>query len=312
MNKISENTRTDEPKTEDDDELGLWIPWEGATLELADGVTIGLVQVTPELAESWLERNSRNRKISPESVDRYARNITKNRWPFTGDPVQFSDEGLVLNGQHRLTAIKQTGKTLPLLVITGLNEDTQAFMDGGRKRNAADSLAIGEIPNYTAVASVTRLALLWNPGGIWEPERSTRLYGKYFQVSTAEILDFRAQYPAVHEAARRGVAVANAVPGARASVIGAAYLRATLLDDIFDVARWFGALETGADLTLGDPVLALRNGMMRTAREGFKNPQIQQLWKVIRGWNASRDSETMDRIIMTSQQLTNDNFPDMK
>lgn len=307
MKKIIEN-----PKTGQLADVDLWIPFEGNTLELADGVIIGLVQVTPELAELWLERNLHNRKISPPSVNRYARNIENGQWPFTGDPIRFSDEGELLDGQHRLTAIHQTGRTLPLLVITGLHERTQAFMDGGRKRNAADTLAIKELPNYVAVSSLVRLALLWNPGGVWESSRGTQLYGRYVQISTAEILDFAARHPAVHAAAQRGVTAARLVPGARASVIGAAYLRASLLDDVFDVAAWFDSLETGANLTLGDPILALRNGMMRTAREGFNNPQVQQLWKVIRAWNASRDDETLDRVIMTSRPLDNDNFPDMK
>lgn len=317
MKKIIENPRTGQvtitaEHAEAAADVGLWIPFEGATLELADGVVIGLVRVTPELAESWLERNLKNRKISPPSVNRYARNIENGQWPFTGDPIRFSDDGDLLDGQHRLTAIHQTGRTLPLLVVTGLHERTQAFMDGGRRRNAADTLAIRELPNYVAVSSLVRLALLWNPGGLWEPDRGTQLYGRYLQISTAEIIDFADRHPTVHAAAQRGVTAARLVPGARASVIGAAYLRARLLADIFDVNAWFDSLETGADLTLGDPVLALRNGMMRTSREGFNNPQVQQLWKVIYAWNASRTDKTVDRVIMTSQQLTNDNFPDMR
>lgn len=317
MNTINENTKARPVETEydvdvDAQEPGLWIPWQGATLELADGVTLGLVQVTPELANSWLARNTRNRKISPQSVNRYARNIEHDQWPFTGDPVRFSDENDLLDGQHRLTAIHQSGRTLPLLVIAGLRADTQAFMDGGRKRNAADSFAIQKIPNYVAVSSLVRLALLWNPGGVWEPSRGTLIYGRHMQISTAEIMEFVERFPRVHDAAACGVTMARVVPGARASVVGAAYLRASMLsDDLFATNRWFTQLETGADLTLGDPILALRNGIMRTAREGFKNPQTQQLWKVIRAWNASRNDETMDRIIMTNQPLNNDNFPDM-
>lgn len=320
MNKISENTSTNstglhgvEHDPEAAEELGLWIPWEGLTLELADGVTVGLVQVSPELAESWLERNGRNRKISPPAVDRYARNIMKNRWPFTGDPVRFSDGGDLLDGQHRLTAIHQSGKTLPLLVITGLRADTQAFMDDGRKRNAADTLAIKEMQNYVAVSSLVRLALLWNPGGAWVPGQGTQLYGRRFQVSTPEILEFANRNPGVHAAAAVGVSLTRLVPGARASVVGAAYLRASMLPEgVFSAAAWFSSLETGAGLSLGDPVLALRNGMMRTRAEGFNNRQVQQLWKIIRAWNASRNGQEMDRIIMTSRELTNDNFPDMR
>lgn len=296
-----------------DVDTALWIPYSSPILELFDGVTVGTVDVTPEIAQAWLDRNKHNRKLSPESVDRYSRNITNGQWPFTGDPIRFANTGELLDGQHRCTAIVETGVTLPLLVVAGLLTDTQSYMDAGRRRNAGDSLAIKEIPNYVAVASLVRLALLWNPNGLWEPGRGTRLFGKYYQVSVPEVLDFAERYPVVHEAARRGVALAKLVPGSRASVVGAAYLRATLLPEgVFDTAEWFHRLETGAGLELGDPVLALRNGMMRTRAEGLTNPQVQQLWKVIRAWNASRDGQEMDRINMTTRALTNDNFPDMQ
>lgn len=317
MKKISEKTGHDSA----DDETGLWIPY-GATLDLSaeidPGVVVGLVRVTPELAEEWLERNTRNRKISPQSVERYARNMTHDRWAFTGDSIKFSDQGELLDGQHRLSAVARVGVTVPLLVVSGLPTEAQVFMDDGRKRNAGDTLAIRKVPNYVAVAALARLALLWNPGGLWVPERETQLLGVHAQVSTTEILEFVDAHPAVHEAARRGVAASNAVPGFRASVIGAAYLRATELaddatraDDIYAVDSWFTSLETGAGLTLGDPALALRNGVMRARAEKFSNPQVPQLWKVIRAWNASRDGQTMDRIIMTAHTVTNDNFPDM-
>lgn len=298
-----------------EDAPGLWIPY-GATLDLSpevgDGVVVGLVHVTPELAELWLERNTRNRKISPQSVDRYARNMTHDHWAFTGDSVKFSNAGELLDGQHRLTAVARVGVTVPLLVVSGLPTESQAFMDDGRKRNAGDVLAIRRVTNYVAVAALARLALLWNPGGLWVPERGTQLLGTHVQVSTTEIMEFVEAHPAVHEAARRGVAAGNAVPGFRASVIGAAYLRATELPGgVFDAESWFTALETGAGLTLGDPALALRNGVMRARAEKFSNPQVPQLWKVIRAWNASRDGQEMDRVVMTPQGVTNANFPDM-
>lgn len=294
-----------------------WVPFIGRTLTLLDGAQAGLVTITPELAESWLERNDRNRKISPPTVDRYARDMVTGHWPFTGDPIRFSDGGLLLDGQHRLAAIVRTEIACTLLVITGLHVDTQTFMDAGRKRHASDTLALAEMPNYIAIASLVKLALLWNPNNMWVPDRDTTLFGARVQVSTAEITTFVERHPAVHEAARRGVAMAKYVVGARASVIGAAYLRASALvgqvDDLdeFAVGAWFTKLETGADLTLGDPILALRNGMMRTRAEKLTNPQVPQLWKVIRAWNASRTGESLGRLII-SPTISNGNFPDMR
>lgn len=295
-----------------DNKEGLWIPWiPGKTLDLGDGITVGLVNVTPEVAKNWLKHN-KNRRKSMGTADRYNRDMGGRRWPFTGDTLKFSDEDKMLDGQHRCTAIVKSGVSQTLLVVSGLPTRTQAFMDVGFKRNAGQTLGIDETPNSTAVAALVRLALRWNPGRIWAPERGTELFSD-FQVSDPEILEFIERHPEVHAAAQQGTAIGREVAGARPSVIGAAYLRASMLPEgVFPTADWFKRLETGAGLALGDPVLALRNGMMRTRAEKLDNPQIPQLWKVIRAWNASRGGEDMDRMVAARNKLTNENFPDMR
>jgi hypothetical protein len=293
-------------------EESLWIPWiPGKVLDLGDGMRVGLVGVTPGVAKNWLKHNTRNRDLWDPTAEKYERDMSSDRWPFTGDTVKFSDKDEMLDGQHRCEAIKKSGQKQTLLVVSGLPTRTQAFMDGGRRRNAGNTLKIEETPYSTAVASVARLALLWNPGGIWAPDRGTALFGN-LQLSTPELLEFTEKHPEIHEAAKQGRAVANEVAGARPSVIGATYLRALALDEgPFTVAEWFMKLETGAGLSIGDPVLALRNGMMRLSAEKMSNPQIPQLWKVIRAWNASRTGEELGRLVIPSA-VANVNFPDMK
>lgn len=290
----------------------LWIPWiPGKVLDLGDGIRVGLVDVTPEVAENWLTHNTRNRPIWDPTSDRYARDMINDRWPFTGDPVRFSDQDEMLDGQHRCKAVEDSGTKQQMLVVSGLPTSTQAHMDDGRKRNAGQTLGIDKTLNSSAVASVSRLALRWNPGGLWDSSRGTELFSD-LQISTAELLAFPAEHPQVHEAARMGTAVGREVPGARPSVIGVAYLRAmTLEEGVFPAAEWFQRLETGAGLKLGDPVLALRNGMMRMHAEKMVISQAPQLWKVVRAWNASRGGEDMDRMV-SPRVLSNGNFPDMR
>ena len=43
--------------------------------------------VTPEIAYTWLERNTCNRNVIQLVVDRYARDMKSGRWHLTGDPV---------------------------------------------------------------------------------------------------------------------------------------------------------------------------------------------------------------------------------
>lgn len=287
-------------------------PYVGDPLDFGDGVTVGRVEVTPELAAAWLKRNTHNRSISDNTVRGYVRDVLADDWPFTGDPVRFSDDGVLLDGQHRLKALVKTETTMTMLVVSGLGVRTQEYMDGGRKRSPFDVLAIEKIPNYTAVASVARLALRWNPGGMWVEGRGTSLVGES-KVTTAQIMSFVREHEGIHEAARVGLAVYNAIPGSRPSVIGAAFLRAAMLEDgVFPAAEWFKRLETGVGLETGSPILALRDGLIRSRLEKLSNPQVPQLWKVVRAWNATRDGQSMNRIILPVGGLSNDTFPDMR
>lgn len=78
-------------------------------------VSRDIVAVTPEMASWWLSYNPHNRRISCEKVDLLCRKIKSGEWrPFPG--IEVFDTGRLWNGQHRLTAIVQTGAVVPLRV----------------------------------------------------------------------------------------------------------------------------------------------------------------------------------------------------
>ncbi|WP_257264502.1 ParB/RepB/Spo0J family partition protein [Endozoicomonas sp. ONNA2] len=108
--------------------------------------------MTPEMAENILEeRNGRNRKISKELVRRISRDIKNDRWIFNGQPIIFDDEGHLIDGQHRLTAIARSGKAVETLVVSGI-EDKKAFhtIDHGKPRTFGCNLSADKISNYNA------------------------------------------------------------------------------------------------------------------------------------------------------------------
>ena len=90
------------------------------------------VLVTPSLAERYLKRNSVNRNISQSVVDRYARDMRNGRWEQNGDVIRFDASGSLRDGQHRLTAIVQSGETIKLNVVRGI--DASGHIDSGYKR----------------------------------------------------------------------------------------------------------------------------------------------------------------------------------
>lgn len=287
-------------------------------IDVGNGIRIHLVLVDAETAASWLLRNQDNRNFSERTCAGYVRDITNDDWPFTGDPVRFAEDGRLLDGQHRLEAVKRTGIATLMTVITGLGKHTQRYMDGGRKRTAQDQLAIDKIPNYVTVAAIARMVILWNPNGFWDPAGGVQIVGNKRPTTVPEILTFVKDFPGVHLAATEALKVQRARIGCKASAVGAAFLRASTLERdgvTFEAADFFHKVATGEELSKGSPILALIRSIER-ARTGDKsaggNAQVPLLYKIIRTWNAVRDDELLERMALPNGGLTNASFPDMR
>ena len=64
--------------------------------------------VSPELANHLLNNHYRqNRKVKKRVVEKYARDMKAGNWLFTGESIGIDVEGKILDGQHRLMAIRQ-------------------------------------------------------------------------------------------------------------------------------------------------------------------------------------------------------------
>ncbi len=103
------------------------------------------VRVTPALAREWLEKhNRRNRPLREAVVDRYAEQMKEGEWQETGDTVKFGADGLLYDGQHRLSAVARSGRTVELWVVRGLPSSAREAIDMGEARRAFDNLAISD------------------------------------------------------------------------------------------------------------------------------------------------------------------------
>lgn len=99
------------------------------------------VAITPKLAELLLEGNDINRTLSQGTFDAYARDIENGNWDEeTGESISINSNGKLENGQHRLEAIKKSGKTVKMWVCTGVKPG--GLYDSNRKRNIRDQIAI--------------------------------------------------------------------------------------------------------------------------------------------------------------------------
>jgi hypothetical protein len=129
--------------------------------------------ITPAMADRWLSRLNksveqgtfRQRRVSQRTVHTYAKDIENGAWMVTHQGIAFDVNGNLLDGQHRLWAIKRAGVPAGMFVTTNLPVDrrngvvlnTMDAIDCGLKRSVAQALRdLHDIPMGANVASVCR------------------------------------------------------------------------------------------------------------------------------------------------------------
>lgn len=132
-------------------------------IESGDSSHPRLIKITPAKARIMLRWNNRNRRISKSRLRRFIKDMQDGEWRFTGDTIQFSTERL-LNGQHRLQACIESGKSFESFVVFGVDDDSFAYMDIGGVRTAADVFGIHGVKNPLNVASAVRFLHAYDSG----------------------------------------------------------------------------------------------------------------------------------------------------
>lgn len=97
------------------------------------------VRVTPELAEHWMLVNCKNRRIRAAHVAWLVRVIQSGGWTDNHpQPIIFSKSGILLDGQHRLTAISDSGKSVWCKIECGVPDEVRKTLDTGLPRKLED------------------------------------------------------------------------------------------------------------------------------------------------------------------------------
>ena len=132
---------------------------------MVDGrtISISVETVTPEEAKTWLtETNKKNRHMNKNHVGALSRNMQNGTWRFNGDTICFDENGTLIDGQHRLSAIMTSGISIPMIVIRGLDPETIKTKDMEVKpRNLGDLLQMDGVQcARQRAAIVTRYMVL--------------------------------------------------------------------------------------------------------------------------------------------------------
>lgn len=268
------------------------------------GVKTEMWLINPKLAEELLAKNVSNRRIIHRRVERYARKMRAGQWPFIGDPICFSREDVLLNGQHRLWAVVVGKVELYFNVVLGLPAETQRFMDQGRNRTAANQLSIEGVANPVAASALSRFVIAWDDKAIVSRKNDS--------VTNDDIAEFVEEHPdRVQDAIVLAERVRSNVP---IMSIGAAAAVAfkTLEIDEAAATQFFDMFAIGANLDDGNPVLMLRNHLAKLRRQRTNRTAGEIAYLIVTTWNAWYAGRTnMQRLQLPKGGVTDQNFPSL-
>lgn len=110
-----------------------------------------IMTISPALAEEWLKKNTFNRRISPQSVSKYASDMVSGKWTLNHQGIAFDDKGVLVDGQHRLHAIISACVSVDMMVTWGAS---RIGVDELRVRSTQDVIAFGELSDWLSNRSI--------------------------------------------------------------------------------------------------------------------------------------------------------------
>jgi len=246
-------------------------------------ITSGVETITPEIAKELLSRNSGNRSVSDAHVNRLAKQMSNNQFDLNGDAIRITDDGSLIDGQHRLSACVKSGVPFQSLVVRGLPKKAFLTIDQGKRRSHGDTLsALGE-KNGKDISSALKIIERYFTAGLPVGRRS------FTNSDMVELLD---KYPDARSCLGGVSHPKGLFP--RSIAIACNYLFRIRDEEL--ASRFFDELISGTRLDEGSPVYILRERLMRNAMSKAKLKPEYIMALMIKAWNALRSGREIKNL----------------
>jgi hypothetical protein len=116
--------------------------------------------ITPEDAELLLTLNyENNRRETDSRWGKYALTMEDGGWIATHQGIALTEDGVLIDGQHRLMAIIEYGNPVEMLITTGLGKEAYETIDRGMSRTFAQAF---EMKPKRAEVSACIARIVWS------------------------------------------------------------------------------------------------------------------------------------------------------
>ena len=251
-----------------------------------------LREVTPQVASAWLLLNTSNRRLRPAAVKRFVDVMLQGR--FRGQaapPITISWDGVLLDGQHRLQAVVDSGTTQMMYLRQNADpEDFNVIDNGGAGlRQASDLLSHAGIGNGTQLAASAGLVFGYDnhPDSVWSVSNRQMM-----QDAVDMVKSNATEYGAAIALAKK---VQTQAKVHLSSYIALTFIVARESETIEQFVQFTEAVSGGELLTSDMPAFVLRRWNMQR----LSQPQSSQASFIaaIKAWNAHRNGIALTRLV---------------
>jgi hypothetical protein len=250
--------------------------------------------ISPSKAAELLEANTTNRPLSRAVVHSFAEAMRRGDWVVTHQGIAFDVNGVLVDGQHRLAAIIEADQPVELTVFTEVNEGTFDVLDTGKRRNAADVLAIEGEKSSGMLAAMVRT--VW----LYENRPDLNWSGGGAAVTNHQVVETLEQHPKLRQFVTVGEQIATAT-GMIKSAAGAASYLVSRASKRAELDEWYEGIIDGAGLRKQDARLVFRRVMFNMARKQAgqamrRRESREHVALYIKAFNAWRANERVNQL----------------
>lgn len=279
------------------DQVVLCKKWFGKTPVHISGTPLYVcfTLITPEKATEILSHNFDGNRRLHGKRRRFATDMRSGHWLINHQGIALDSDGVLYDGQNRLSACIDAGVPFETLVFFGVHHAGVHSIDSGKSRSLEDAAKIVGIDGFAMQSAALLRSMLAGP------------CGAKASLTTLGNEDFFALFEILSEAITFTLkeAFTHQAPGLTHSGVKGAVASAYYHESIDDLLKFVHSLLSGEyDSKQKFAVIALRNFLLRNGRTSGGEPRRQELFQKTQNaiWHYCRNS-VLEKSVATRQIL---------
>lgn len=247
-------------------------------------ITFQVQTITPEIAVEWIKLNKYNRPISSSVINKYATVMRRGGWKLNGDSFRFDEDGYILDGQHRLYAILESGISIESLVVRGLSREVFTTIDRGNMRKLSDFIALEGYKNSVLMAAAMKWVYAW--------KNDFKIITGRVGIDVQDVMSALKEEEGLDESVKLIAKIQSRQKVLKPSA-AAAFHYIFSKKEPYLAQNFFEQLYTGANLPVDSPILALRNQQINQRMGNINQSSKHLTISIIKCWNYYVKNESL-------------------